>query len=299
MVFSYEGKLERPDLASTASAYPKTGDLLIGTKWPECRVHRFRPDGTEVANAVWPFRAWAEGFAFSDGRVFAISEKAIELDDKFGTLSIGVNSGRVYGVARVKGGWWLSTSQGAQFYTDFEAKSGLAASRRVGGLSGVTAVGLTGGRVIVASGYVINTMWLDDRRDEPFSNSHSWCSTGKWSGDVDSIVKNDDGSLVLHWSNAKKGEEAAWHFDPRITAWKDRKLRLHAVDVNSAPRRPANEAAVTGLKAVAEADEIVLYDGSRKVGGYKVKATAIAAEGEWLVAYVPSMYGIVRFRVSQ
>ncbi len=33
-VFSFEGKLERPDLAITASAYPKTGDLLIGTKWP-------------------------------------------------------------------------------------------------------------------------------------------------------------------------------------------------------------------------------------------------------------------------
>lgn len=47
-----------------------------------------------------------------------------------------------------------------------------------------------------------------------------------------------------------------------------------------------------------DADEIALYDGERRVGGYSVKATAIAAEGEWLVAYVPAMYGIIRFRAE-
>ena len=40
------------------------------------------------------------------------------------------------------------------------------------------------------------------------------------------------------------------------------------------------------------------YGGERRVGGYSVKATAIAAEGEWLVAYVPAMYGIIRFRAE-
>ena len=122
--------MERPDLVRAVAAHPVTGDLLLGVHWPECRVHRFRPDGTEVLSPVWPFKAMAEGFSLAGGRMFALGERAYELSDKFGALSFGVNSGRVYDVARGKGGWWLATSQGAQFYTDAAAQSGRPAARR-------------------------------------------------------------------------------------------------------------------------------------------------------------------------
>ena len=295
-VFSYGGKVERPDLVKVAAVHPETGDLLLGAYWPECLVHRFRPDGTEVLGAVWPFKAMAEGFSLAGGKMFAVGERAYELSDKFGALSFGVDSGRVYGVARGKGGWWLATSQGAQFYTDAAVQSGRPAARRIGGLSNATAVGLSDGRVLVAEGCRIHCMWLDDRPDEPFSSSHDWCVIGKWKGSVDSIAKAEDGAFFLHWSDGKG--EAAWRFDPRITEWKDRKKRFHEVEAGKAPRRPANEADIGGgVRAVAEKGEIVLYRGSSRVGAYAVSATAVAAEGGWLVAYVPEMRGLVRFRV--
>lgn len=296
-VFSYGDRVERPDLVKAVAVHPETGDLLLGAYWPECRVHRFRPDGTEVLSPVWPFKAMAEDFSLAGGRMFALGERAYELSDKFGALSFGVNSGRVYDVARGKGGWWLATSQGAQFYTDAAAQSGRPAARRVGGLSGVTAVGISGGRVIVAEGYRVHSIWLDDRPDEPFTSSHNWCSIGKWKGAIDSVATAGDGAFFLHWSDGK--DEAAWRFDPRITEWKDRKKRFHEVEAGRAMRRPANEADVGGcVRAVAEKGEIVLYRGSRRVGSRVVAATAIAAEGGWLVAYVPAIRGLVRFRVE-
>ena len=296
-LFDFSKSLSRPELVRSVAVHQETGDLLIGVHWPECKVHRFNVDGVERIDEVWPFKAMAESFSLADGRVFATGERAYELADKFGSTSFGVFSGETYGVARVAGGWWLATSQGAQFYTDAAVRSGRAATRRIGGLSGVTALGLSGGRILVASGYAIFSAWLDDLPDEPLSSDHTWCSLGKWTGAVKAVETAADGSFLIHWSDGKT--RASWQFDPRITAWKDRKKRLHPVpDAGKAPP-PANEARVCGLRAVAEPREIVLYaaDGQR-AGSFPMAATALAAEGRWLVAYVPSLNAVARFRVE-
>ena len=295
-LFAYGGAVERPELVRSVAVHPETGDLLLGSYWPECKVHRFDVEGRERVDQVWPFRAMAEDFALADGRVFAVGERAYELSDKFGARSFGVNSGATYGVARGKGGWWLATSQGAQFYSDAAVRSGAAASRRIGALDGVTALGISRGRVVLAMGYSIHSLWLDDLRHEPLSSDRGWCSLGKWAGAVRSIETPPDGTFVLRWSDGKSS--AAWQFDPRITEWVHRKRRLHSVDGGLPDPRPANEAVVGGLRAVAEKGEIVLYDGSRRVCSYKVAATALAAEGRWLVAYVPALKGLVRFRLE-
>ena len=297
-LLDYSKLLSRPELVRSVAVHPETGDLLLGVYWPECKVHRFNVDGVERIDEVWPFKTMAESFALADGRVFATGERACELADKFGAMSFGVLSGETYGVARVAGGWWLATSQGAQFYTDAAVRSGGAATRRIGGLVGVTALGLSGGRILVASGYVIGSAWLDDHHDEPLASDRTWCSLGKWAGAVNSVETADDGSFLLHWSDGKT--RASWQFDPRITAWKDRKKRLHPIpDEEGKALLPANEARVCGLRAVAELREIVLYaaDGHR-TGSFPIAATALAAEGRWLVAYVPDLKAIARFRVE-
>ena len=295
-VFGYGDVLERPELVRAMAIHPETGDLLLGSYWPESKVHRFDVEGRERIDQVWPFRAMAEGFSIADGRVFAVGERAYELSDKFGALSLGVHSGETYCVARGKGGWWLATSQGAQFYSDAAVRSGSAASLRIGALDGVTALGISHGRVVVAMGYVVHSLWLDDQRAEPLSSDRGWCSLGKWAGAVRSIETPADGTFLLRWSDGKTS--AAWQFDPRITEWVHRKRRLHPVADNLPDPRPANEASIDGLRAVAEKGEIVLYDGDRRVCSYKVAATALAAEGRWLVAYVPALKGLVRFRLE-
>ena len=295
VLFEFGGRLENPELVRSLAIYPETGELLLGTYWPECKVHRFGVDGMERKDQVWPYRFMATGFAIAGGKLFATGERAQEMSDRFGAPGFGVMSGETYGVARGAGGWWLATTQGAQFYSDAAVRSNGPATCRIGGLPGVTALALSQGRVVAAAGYAVHSMWLDDRRGEPLACDHNWCSIGKWSGAVDSIVRSSDGGFILRWRDGAK--EAAWAFDPRITAWKDRKLRLHPVAVPETPAPPNGEATAMGLRAVAESDEIVLYDGARRVGSYPVSATAIAAEGRWLVAYVPAAKGIVRFKV--
>ena len=296
-VFDYSARLPRPDLVRAAALHPKTGELLLGTYWPECRVHRFREDGREVTDEAWPFAVMANFFACSGERMFALGSYAQELVDTFGgEIGFGQDCNEVRGLARGDGGWWLATTQGAQFYPDGGAVRGKAASRRIGGIAGVTALGLSGGRVLAAAGYRVYGLWLDDRRDEPFSGDIGWCAHGKWDGAIVSVEARGEGTFALAWRSG--ADEAAWHFDPRLTEWKDRARRVRAATAAEAPRRPANEDRIRGYRVVAEEKEIVLYSGKKRVSSYPVVATAIAAEGDWLVAGVPELKAILRLKLK-
>jgi hypothetical protein len=221
-----------------------------------------------------------------------------ELPDAFGgELCFGVAANEVKGLARAAGGWWVATTQGAQFYSDGGSVRASTAVRRFGGLDGVTALGLSGGRILAASGCRIRGLWLDDRRDEPFDGDISWCAFGKWDGAVESVGSRPDGGFAFTWR--KGGESAAWMFEPRYTEWKDRALRLRSVDVAGGAQRPAREDRIGGYRVVAEPKEIVLYDDGRRVFAYPVAASAIAAEGRWLIAYVPELKAILRMRFTE
>ena len=294
----YKALVPKPDLVRAAAVHPVTGEMLLGTYWPECRVHRFREDGSERVDEAWPFAMMAQSFVCAGNRVFALGPCVRELTDSFGSsMSFGVNANEAQGLARGDRGWWVATTQGAQFYPDSAAADGVPASRRVGGLANVTALGLSAGRVLVAEGYRMYGLWLDDRRNEPLSSDSVWCAYGKWDGAVESIESCAAGGFAFTWRKGDKTE--SWIFEPRITEWKDRARRVRSVPREQGARRPANEDRIGRYRVVAEEKEIVLYEGQARVCAFSVSATAIAAEGKWLVAWVPKLKAVLRMKLVE
>lgn len=176
VLLDYGKALRRPDLACGVGILDGSGDLLVATSHhPEPRVHRFTADGREVTSGAWPCAVLGTRFQFAGGKTWALGCDAVELGEVPGRgLSFGVNAYAVQGIARGVGGWWLGTSQGAQFYPDGRARAGCPATRRIGGLPDVDALALRDGRVYARSGNRVYALWLDDRPDEPFSSDMMW-----------------------------------------------------------------------------------------------------------------------------
>ena len=297
-VFPYGSRAESPDKVRTAALHPLTGDLLLAYDWPLSCVRRYSVAGEEFVSATWPARVLAQSLALADGRVFAVGYSARELSDSLGGLNFGVDCANVSGIARGKDGWWLGTTQGAQFYPDVMiGKPGEPAALRVGGLVGVDAIGLSGGRILVCQGHRIQSMWLDDRRYEPLASDRQWMRGFDVSDGRVTSVEGVDGGAFLY-SYEQKGKTEVWRFDPRAVWYGERSHRIFRVRDGSRPNRPVNEATVGGYRAVAEDGTLKLFDGSMCIWFRNVGATLLAGEGDRLVAYVPEIAGILRFRLK-
>lgn len=297
-VFAYADRVPDPQKVRRAALHPKTGALLLAYDWPQSCVRRFGTDGVEVVRGGWPARVLADSFAQVGDHVFAIGYSAYELSDMPGGLFFGKDCSTVRGIARGKDGWWLGTTQGAQFYSDtMIGKSDEPAVRRVGGLVGVDALELSGGRVLICQGPNLQSVWLDDRRDEPLSSDRQWArGFNVFGGYVTSVEGVDGGAFLFRHEQGDKS--AVWRFDPRKVWYRESKQRLVRVTDGTGPTRPVNEATVGGYRAVAADGTLKLLDGSRCVWSRKLGATLLAGEGDRLVAYVPELAGIVRFRLE-
>lgn len=298
VAFSFAGRKE--PFVSLA-VHPQGGDLLLGTGWPENKICRFRSDGTEVKNPFWPASGYALALATSGGRVWVLGSdaallpesKAVSAQCRFGRFSNVVRA-----LAETTDGYWLATSQGAQFYH----KNGLGrCARRVGGLAGVGALALHDGRVLVGAGYRMLNFWLDDLPDDPISSDDNWRVAKKWNERIDLIEVRDD---VFYLRDATAGGVTA--FDPRVTEWVFRAKRQY--DVKDFSFRAKVDRVRFGLRrdyaAVAAEDGIRLYHHeasgeNRLVQTVPVQATALAGEGEWLVAYEPARKAVVRYRLVE
>ena len=295
-VFDFSGKVKRPRLVHSVGLHPETGDLLLGLYWPESKVRRFSKDGGEVVAGVWPVSFMCEHvFPVAGGGMWFAGGSARKLsDDYVNPLSLGWNSHGVHGVARAPGGWWLATTQGAQYFPDASPR-GAPPARRVGGLANIGVLSISHGFVLAFSGYAMYGFWLDDLPDEPLSRDQNWTVGGKWSGRAASVDVAPDGSFLIAWTDGKKSE--TWSFDPRITDWKDRARRMFKTSAPP-PARPVNETRLGRFRAVAADGEIALFDGAAKVASTPSDATAVAAEGRWLVAYSPSRRAVLRFKLE-
>lgn len=208
IVFDYRDRLNgRSDIACGVGILSGSGDLLIGTGHrPEARIFRFLADGSEVTSGSWPCVGVGYRFVFSGGKTWAIGLDALELGDVPGRgLNFGVKSYVAQGVARGTGGWWLGTTQGAQFYPDAHAHSGGLPTRRIGGLADVSAVALEKGMVYVLSGRYVHALWLDDRQDEPFVSDRSWTES-RFPTMTRALTAEADGWLI-RWDPGRKGIE--------------------------------------------------------------------------------------------
>ena len=271
---------------------PASGDVLISTQWDVRKVFRFGADGREVREeGRWPYPAFGLALVAERGRVWAIGRGASRVGVPILDAAASIfndQSYETYGLAWGGAGYWLATSQGMQHFPAVEPKK---CRGRIGGLVGVTALAVNRGRVLAVSGFKMYVMWLDDMPGEMISSDMDALVGNRWRGVVDGIDV-EDGKFYMH--EAESGE--TWCFDPAVTQWIFREKRMFKCDrpVSATARR----ARIGNGWAVAERDHIAICgpDGETLCTVPK-RATALAAEGRWLVAYVPAEAAILKYKV--
>lgn len=261
---------DKAKLFSAVGFLPETGDLLVSTGYPEERIRRFRPGGEEVLNPMWPCKAHGL-IVFSGGRTWALSSSAVAFAEAASpSLRIGRDASSVSSIAHSGDVVWLGTSQGA---LAFNAAHPERCITHFGGPGEVRALAIADGRVFAFVGARICQYWLDDLPDEPMSSADVgwlWRIGGKYSGAVTAVGRRADG--LLHFDFEDAGKTTRYAFDWSQTLWMQRAKRLFVVEGDGAmaPQRPAD----------------------MPEGDY----TAVAVEGDWMVAYSPSRMAIVKFK---
>ena len=298
VVFSFA---ERKEPFVSMAIHPGSGDLLLGTGWPENTICRFRADGTEVKNPFWPAKGYALSLGVSRSGIWVLGSDAMRLAEskaRSAQCRFGQFANVVHALAETPDGYWLATSQGAQFYHRNDLSR---CAWRVGGVTGVGALALHEGRVLAGAGYRMLNFWLDDQAGDVISSDDTWRVAKKWNEKIDLIEVRDD---VFHLRDATSGGVTA--FDPRVTEWVFRARRQY--DETDFTFSARTDRVLLGraraYEAVAGPDGIRLCHldpngGRRLVQTIPAKATALAAEGAWLVAYEPARKAIVRYRLSE
>lgn len=297
VVFSYAGRSE--PFVSLA-IHPASGDLLLGTGWPQNRICRFRPSGEEVRDCFWPTSGYAMALGNSRGRTWVLGNGAGLLADSKAPSAkcrFGVNANEVRAIAETGRAYFLATTQGVQVYLKTDLSR---CARRIGGLANVGAVTVHDGRVLVGAGYRLLNFWLDDGPNDAVSSDETWRIAKKWDERIDKMEVRD-GVFYIH--DGVHGGTTA--FDPRITEWVFRARRQR--DADGFDFKTRGDRVRFGRKrdyaAIAKGGELRLY---HREGGVlalvqtlPVKATCIAGEGDWLVAYAPEKKALLRYRLSQ
>lgn len=298
IVFSFA---DRQEPFVSLAIHPSSGDLLLGTGWPENMVCRFRADGTEVKDPSWPTKGYALTLATTKSGIWILGSDAMRISESKALSAqcrFGHFSNVVRALAETVDGYWLATSQGALFYHKNDLTR---CAWRVGGLADVGALALHDGRILAGAGYRMFNFWLDDQPGDTISSDGTWHVAKKWNEKIDLIeVRND----VFYLRDATAGDVTA--FDPRVTEWVFRDKRQRKVT------NFAFNAGVDRIRfgvrrdyvAVAASDGIRIYHceasgANRQVQTLPDTATALAGEGEWLLAYVPSRRAIVRYRLVE
>lgn len=205
--------------------HPKSGDIILQTYFPKCFVRRFRRDGTEVKDGVWPQTMFGGGFAYVRGELWSFRSGAWPVRDRLGTRAThlgGEEAIETYGVAWGGNGWWLATSQGALFYSTLDPSRCI---KRLGGVTGVTALAVSpAGEIVASAGNRLLAFWLDDDLDDvPHSNNGwKWSLGGRWARDwIRSAVWRDGLFFLL-----ERNMQTTWALDPSISQWTQRARRI-------------------------------------------------------------------------
>jgi hypothetical protein len=221
------GAAERAAVRSVA-LHPVTGDLLVGSTWPEMLIRRYRTDGTPVRNAKWPYRCRADEMKSAGGRLWALGGNARTIDEAgetTGGRTIGENANVTRDVARGAAGVWLATTQGAQYYPAADPTGRCAV--RLGGLPGVSGVAVLNGRVLAVAGGRLFALWLDDRPDEPLHSDERWLVRPNRYDGRGTAVEARDGLFFIR----DEGSRKTWAFNPEQTQWLLRHKRQYETNV--------------------------------------------------------------------
>ncbi|MBU0609099.1 MAG: hypothetical protein KKI08_14530, partial [Armatimonadetes bacterium] len=232
---------------------PRTGDLWVGTYYPDMKLHRFAPGDTQP-------RETREGFASlmvsADGGLWWLNVSGA--GQALRPVGAGCQPPRgdfTYyptGVAVGPDGSWVACAQGL---VQFDA-AGRPTGRRVGGLGdpGLLAVDENGSVLaMIENSQRFARLWADDAPEAPLSSqaNEPWRVANGWSGKALGLAWMGDGYLVLDGTT-----KALWRFDPDHVAWAEKPwIRLTKEGALTAPRLlacgPARAFVLDGDKLLA------------------------------------------------
>lgn len=186
------------------------GDLLMVTYWPDVRILRFRPDGSQVVGNGWPI---SRGFGYlrtSGGKTFHCGTSSImPIADNMTypkEMKVGHES-ILTGYAKQGGREFIGTSQGLYV----KERGETSYNRRLGGIGRLTALAVGGGFVFMSMGEKIRWMYLDGDGFEPFQSPDSLVmriDNGRnWKDRIVDMVSGGDG-----WLKVAAGNAGRWRF---------------------------------------------------------------------------------------
>jgi hypothetical protein len=200
---------------------PATGDLLVGSSYPDVKVYRYGTDGKAVTQGGWPRAVFAQEIGSVDGMAWAtlagggaqslpaaLRANPPRVEPDWTHYATGL-------AAEPSGGYWVASSQGLSRFD----KNGLALHQRLGGLSGVQTLALAGDGTILAgveNGQRQVRLALDDVPDSSLtSNSNEPWRTGAGWTDKACAVVPDGASFLAVVESSKQ----LWRFDPSQTGY--------------------------------------------------------------------------------
>jgi hypothetical protein len=231
--FSADGKslgvvltLTRPKDVSwwytSVAVEPTTGDLLVGSYWPDTKIYRFRADGSQVTSGGWPRIGHAEHMAVTAGVAWAlIGGGAVPLaqDDARPLNLPSLQAHWTYypnGLAAdPSGGYWLATTQGLVHFDRRGRTDGL----RLGGISGVRLLSVAPDGTLVAAvegGQRMIRLFADDTPSAPLSSdgNEPFRVAAGWSDKACALSPAGAFFAVLD-----ETARQVWAFDPWHPAW--------------------------------------------------------------------------------
>jgi sugar lactone lactonase YvrE len=204
---------------------PVTGDLLVGSEFPDPKLYRFDGSGREITQGGWPRQQYVGNIITDNGSAWAIGHGVVQtlphdwrLHD---TFAIGVNWARwTRGLARdPAGNYLLACSQGI-LQVQFDSK-GRSKNSRIGGLLGIRSMAVSPDGALVAgveNGQRMIRLSIDDQSDTPFQcdNYEPWRAGNGWVSRAAAIGWDRTKFLVLD-----QVQNRLWHFDPWHVGWQE------------------------------------------------------------------------------
>jgi hypothetical protein len=200
---------------------PHSGDMLVGSYFPDSKVYRFGVDGKQVLTDGWPRASFSDVLANIGGTMWTLNHDGggkslppvLLQESDAATIATGWTVNPT-GLAQDKSkNYWISCSQGL---VQFDP-NGSPGKHRIGGLPGVHWMAVAADGTLVASveeGQRFVRLAIDDEPDailasngnEPFRVAAGWQKKARGVG--------WDGNLFVVLT-----EHEIWHFDPWHTAY--------------------------------------------------------------------------------
>ena len=216
--------LSRPEGAAwwycALGVEPSSGDLLVGSYYPDMKVYRYDSTGQAVEGEGWPRPGFSRAIVTVDTMAWMLMGGAAQSLPPIVTVVSDATTVGPYwtepanGIAPdTGGGYWIASAQGL---VQFDS-TGQPTKRRLGGLAGVRflTVGKDGTLIAAIENGVMIRLTIDDAPDAVFqSNANEPFRVGAgWTGRASGLAWDGQRFVVLD-GVAKQ----FWGFDPWQTA---------------------------------------------------------------------------------